>query len=166
MDNRSPVIEPWYRQFWPWFLMFLPGCAVVASFISLAIAMHHSDSPLRDSYSKQGFAIEPIAAADAEAKLRKLSAALTIAGDGAIDLALRGQLTQRSPTLTLEFIHPLDTQHDKTIALIIDSTGHYRGHLPAVLDGRWLIELREPGQHWRLRGSIDLQAQRELQLAL
>ncbi|HSB95342.1 MAG TPA: FixH family protein [Spongiibacteraceae bacterium] len=166
MDNRAPAIEPWHRQFWPWFLILLPSCAVVASFISLAIAMHHSDSPLRDNYSKQGFAIEPIAGADADARLRKLSAALVIASDGAIDLVLRGQLTQRSTTLTLEFIHPLDTQHDKTIALIVDSTGHYRGQLPPALDGRWLIELREPGQHWRLRGSLDLQPHRELQLAL
>jgi len=167
MDNRSPVIEaPWYRQFWPWFLVLLPSCAVVASFILLGTAIRYSDSPLHDTYSKHGFAIERVAAADIEAAQRKLSAALHIAIDGDIDLALRGQVTQPSTTLTLEFIHPLDTQHDSSITLTRDDAGHYRGHLPTALGGRWLIELREPGQNWRLRNSIELQPQRELQLAL
>jgi uncharacterized protein len=167
MDNRSLVLEaPWYRQFWPWFLIVLPSCAVIACFFSLAIAMRNSDSPLRDSYSKQGFAIEPIATADREAKQQKLSAELSIAGSGAIELILRGQIAQRPATLALEFIHPLDTRHDRSIALNVDSAGHYRGQLPPTLDGRWSIELYQPGQPWRLRGTIDRQPQRDLQLAL
>jgi FixH len=35
--------EPWYRQFWPWFLIALPGSVVIASFVTLYIA---SSEPL------------------------------------------------------------------------------------------------------------------------
>ena len=30
---------PWYRQFWPWFIIALPTSAVIASFISLWLAV-------------------------------------------------------------------------------------------------------------------------------
>jgi len=31
--------EPWYRQFWPWFIIALPASAVIASFITLWLAV-------------------------------------------------------------------------------------------------------------------------------
>ena len=30
--------SPWYRQFWPWFVMALPAAAVAASFVTLYLA--------------------------------------------------------------------------------------------------------------------------------
>ena len=40
--NKGPVpepIEPWYRQFWPWFIIALPASAVIASFVTLWLAV-------------------------------------------------------------------------------------------------------------------------------
>ncbi|MCW8926282.1 MAG: FixH family protein [Xanthomonadales bacterium] len=37
-DNR-----PWYRQFWPWFIIALPASAVVAGLLTLWIAMSNPD---------------------------------------------------------------------------------------------------------------------------
>ena len=34
---------PWYRQFWPWFIIALPAAAVIASFITLWLAISHPD---------------------------------------------------------------------------------------------------------------------------
>jgi hypothetical protein len=34
---------PWYRQFWPWFIIALPACAVIASFITLWLAISRPD---------------------------------------------------------------------------------------------------------------------------
>jgi len=34
---------PWYRQFWPWFIIALPTAAVIASFVSLWLAISHPD---------------------------------------------------------------------------------------------------------------------------
>jgi hypothetical protein len=34
---------PWYRQFWPWFIIALPASAVVASFITLWLAISNPD---------------------------------------------------------------------------------------------------------------------------
>jgi hypothetical protein len=34
---------PWHRQFWPWFLIALPACALIASSITCVIALRHAD---------------------------------------------------------------------------------------------------------------------------
>lgn len=38
--------KPWYRQFWPWFLIALPLTSVVASFATLWIAVTNADEVL------------------------------------------------------------------------------------------------------------------------
>ena len=35
---------PWYKQFWPWFIIALPATAVIASFITLWIAISNPDT--------------------------------------------------------------------------------------------------------------------------
>ena len=35
--------QPWYRQFWPWFIIALPASAVVAGLLTLWIAMSNPD---------------------------------------------------------------------------------------------------------------------------
>lgn len=34
---------PWFRQFWPWFIIALPASAVIASFVSLWLAVSNPD---------------------------------------------------------------------------------------------------------------------------
>ncbi|MFT7320700.1 FixH family protein, partial [Congregibacter sp.] len=34
--------EPWYQQFWPWFLIALPGSVVIAGLSTLYIANRYS----------------------------------------------------------------------------------------------------------------------------
>ena len=36
-------IEPWYKQFWPWFIIALPASVVVASFFTLYLAISNPD---------------------------------------------------------------------------------------------------------------------------
>ena len=36
-------IQPWYKQFWPWFLITLPGIVVIASMITIYIAVTNPD---------------------------------------------------------------------------------------------------------------------------
>jgi len=39
---------PWYKQFWPWFIIALPTSAVIASFISLWLAISNPDQLVVD----------------------------------------------------------------------------------------------------------------------
>ena len=51
MSNQNPKNTtlapgqepPWYRQFWPWFIIALPASAVIASFYTLWLAVSNPD---------------------------------------------------------------------------------------------------------------------------
>ena len=50
MSRRIPPedTQPWYRQFWPWFLISLPASVVVAGLSTLYIANRHADDLVVD----------------------------------------------------------------------------------------------------------------------
>lgn len=46
MQNPQAVNDqnlPWYKQFWPWFIIALPASVVVASFFTLWLAISNPD---------------------------------------------------------------------------------------------------------------------------
>jgi len=36
-------LMPWYRNFWPWFIIALLSCAILASLASAYLAVHTND---------------------------------------------------------------------------------------------------------------------------
>jgi len=43
------VALPWYRHFWPWFIIAMLASAVTGSFVSLYFALHTNDVVLEHS---------------------------------------------------------------------------------------------------------------------
>lgn len=41
IQNDSDT-KPWYKQFWPWFLISLPGSVVIASMFTISIAVENA----------------------------------------------------------------------------------------------------------------------------
>jgi len=41
--QAAEQVLPWYKQFWPWFIIAPPTAAVIGSFISLWLAGSHPD---------------------------------------------------------------------------------------------------------------------------
>jgi uncharacterized protein len=159
MPMHNAPIEPHaYRQFWPWFLFGLPGLVVIASFITLGIALRHSDSPVRDSYVKHGLAIERTQTRDHAAVQQHLRALLSVdAASGQIMVTLRGQLHTTPDLITMQFIHPFDAMRDFSSALRRDADGVYRSIAAQKFSGRWTVELAGPASdRWQLRSDINL----------
>ena len=48
---------PWYKQFWPWFLITFPAIAVIAGIITIILAVKSDDGLVKDDYYKAGLAI-------------------------------------------------------------------------------------------------------------
>jgi len=51
MSTVSSPPAPWYRHFWPWFLIAMLSSAVIGSFVSLYFAVHTSDVVLEHADS-------------------------------------------------------------------------------------------------------------------
>ena len=51
--ETESVEPPWYRQFWPWFIIALPASAVIAGFITLYLAITRPDYVVIDDQEYQ-----------------------------------------------------------------------------------------------------------------
>lgn len=156
---------PWYRQFWPWFLIVLPGAVVVASFVTLGIAIRHADSEVHDPVVKDGLAISAQRATQAESPWRHVEAVLQLQGN-TVQVEIHGSLHAVPERLTLLFIHPFEDSRDFRVDLQSAGPLQYRGTLPPDLHGRWHIELSQPeaDDYWQLRADIELPATQTVHL--
>lgn len=149
--------RPWYRQFWPWFIMALPASAVVAGLTTVAIAVRNQDSVVRDDWYKEGKAINQDLARDARATALGVTASVTV-DDLTGDVGIRLQQAPGAaepPQLSLYFQHPTKAEADQQLVLARKG-GSYRGQLPRGLHGRFHVELGTP--EWRLLGTREFPA--------
>ena len=144
--------KPWYRQFWPWFLIALPAAIVVAGINMVFIAHEGADDLVVDEYYKDGLAINRKLEKRERAERLGISARLSISGND-ITVTTAGPVTASQLKLTLS--HPLESDLDFEIFVVQSVPGEYRGSLPATVAPRWHWALRLPGDEgWRLDGTV------------
>ncbi len=165
MSNERQSPTPWYRQFWPWFLIALPACVVVASLVTVYIAVDNADSLVDDNYYKEGLAINEQRALDRAAAAMDLEAKVTfdgLTGEVVVDLAGGAQ---KPGNLQLLLSHPLNAELDRTLELVFLGQGRYRADVSGLPPHRYYLRLMPaPDPAWRLDGEIDLDAARKARL--
>lgn len=146
----SHADKPWYRQFWPWFIMALPASAVIAGLSTVYIAFKNQDSVVRDDWYQDGKSINLDMARETRAHALGISAELVLdALTGDVRLALHGNPPLLLPaSLRLVFSHVTRADLDQAITLQRRNDGQYHGTLGRMLRGRFDIELS--GNDWRL----------------
>ena len=144
---------PWYRQFWPWFLITLPASVVVAGLSTWYIADRHADDLVVDDYYKNGLAINRQLEKKQRAADQHISAQLTFNG-GAVSARVDGPVT--ADELQLLMSHPLEADRDFPVKLAMIAPGIYQAPLPADVAPRWHWTLSlEQVDGWRLDGIIE-----------
>ena len=135
---------PWYRQFWPWFVMAPPIAAMAGGFLTLWLAVQHADSVLPDRLSRIGLAVKPDHAIGASGALLTLRPQ-----DHSLHLKVEGD-TSTTP-LTLRWIHPTLPERDQIAVMRPMAPGTYEASFPNVLNEAWLLRL-ESTSGWVLEG--------------
>lgn len=156
ISQRGPLredTEPWYRQFWPWFLIALPGSVVIAALTTVYIANRHADDLVVDDYYKSGLAINRRIEKQQAAADQNLSAKIMILGDF-IEVRLNAKTTP--PALQLRLSHPLEADRDFTLLLKRTTAGAFQAALPVTLGANWHWSLLDEDETWRLNGSLTL----------
>jgi hypothetical protein len=46
-NEQTPHVRPWYRQFWPWFLIAIPLAGVIMASITATFAYRYADVEVR-----------------------------------------------------------------------------------------------------------------------
>ena len=151
-DNQ----RPWYRQLWPWILIAIPGSSVVGGVFMIYLAMTGPNHLVKDSYYKDGMAINRQLDRDLLASKLGVEASVEFdVMDGATLVTLQGV---NEYALEVELFHPTDRYRDLKATLfrkngVIDT---FHGSFDAPLEGRWYIEIRDLDNKWRLRGQVTL----------
>ena len=148
--------KPWYRQFWPWFIISLPAASVVGGLTTVWISLQTTDSLVLQSEDGVRNASDRRMAAERFATEAGLAALVDIdAATGVVAATMRsGDLHDVPPTLDFELSHPAFAERDHLITLRkaqpdADGNPVWVGHLVQVPSGRFYAVLRS-GDTWRL----------------
>ncbi|MBF8221784.1 FixH family protein [Halomonas sp. 328] len=151
MESQS--VSPWYKQFWPWFLLIILGASMISSTTFLVLSIRTADGMVQEDYYEHGRSINMVVAKQQRAAELGLEGQLQVdrlSGDVTLDLAGESQ----PEALVLRLIFPTQDGRDQELTLHHQRDGRYVGQAPSQLQYRWYLQLQpavEPPE-WRLLG--------------
>lgn len=164
MQEESNSTPPWYRQFWPWFIIALPATVVVAGFTTLYIALQNPHSMVDDAYYEEGLAINQSLEQDNQASLLGMSAQVFFDPESfTVRVNLDG--TDMPESLELRLMHPISDQFDQQLELQSNEAGIYTGQYSETTQTNYYIRVTPPSAVWRLNGEVDFRFGRQVLLS-
>lgn len=161
MTNTTTPPPPWYKQFWPWFLIFFPAAAVIAGIATIIIAIKTDDGLVNDNYYKAGLAINQTL--ERKQKAQELNLKANASWDTltqTITLELNGKLSTLPPRLSMQLAHATRANQDQSVTLFLSpDKKSYTGRANPIKKGNWNIILEPEEQNWRINGRVTLPRQ-------
>jgi hypothetical protein len=137
-------IKPWYKQFWPWFLICIPVSSFIVGGIVISFATDGTNSLVVDDYYKEGKSINARLDKVEAARALNISTQLKIS-DELISVEFLTGAPESKEALRLDFFHV--TQ---------DASGIYRAEASASIKGKWRLRLTPLDEHWKVQKTITL----------
>lgn len=148
--------KPWYRQFWPWFLIAIPGSSVVMGVIMINLAMSGKDSLVRQDWYKDGMAINQRMDKQNRARELGIQANLTLdKHSGDLFLETRNLDIQLDNQLALNLIHPTLEGKDRKLQLYLTPDNRFYAKLDFQPQGFYYLLLSPPSGEWEIESSVN-----------
>jgi len=152
--GKNPPVKPWYKHRWPWFIMLGPVAVMIATAVTVWLAVQQPDAMVVDDYYKQGKAINQ------DLRRDRMATSLKLALDARFD-AQAGMLSGRllsfgQPMLApfrIHLAHPTQPQKDVTLGVRPDDYGNFTVNAKGLEPTHWQVVVEGEGREWRLARS-------------
>lgn len=146
--------EPWYKQFWPWVLIGLPGSVVIACIVTIVIAVKTQDGLVVDDYYKQGLAINQSLERDQNATGLGMSAMLRLSPEAnLLDLQILGNA--KPGPVKLQLLYATLPNLDQSVDLDYTGNTMLQAEIDPLKAGKWYLQLESGDGNWRIVGKIN-----------
>ncbi|MFM2657357.1 FixH family protein [Vibrio owensii] len=152
------MVKPWYKQFWPWFLIILPLTVVVWTIVTVVVFANNSVSLVAEDYYKKGKGINIDISKMNVARDLGLNATVSSDDNTVVISFNKGELPH-FPALTATFTHRTLPDRDFTKLLTADAAGNYRLTPESSIQGPWFVELEPHNKEWMIQGRVEFPAQ-------
>ncbi len=117
--------RPWYRQFWPWFLITIVMIGVVASSIAATLAIRNPPHMVTGDYAPLGKVLVDTHVRYDRARALGISGRLDWQGDRLVVVIEAIDPAAMDDRLLLTIQHPADATLDRRLVLIRADAGRY-----------------------------------------
>ncbi|MBD0785680.1 FixH family protein [Vibrio sp. Y2-5] len=147
------MVKPWYKQFWPWFLIILPLTVVVWTIVTVIVFSNNSVSLVTEDYYKKGKGINVDLSKIHIAKDLGLNATVSSQGNEIIIQFNKGKL-DHYPAIQAMFAHRTLADRDFSQLITADAKGNYKITRDEEMQGPWFIELTPHNGEWLVQGRV------------
>ncbi|MCF6436181.1 MULTISPECIES: FixH family protein [Pseudoalteromonas] len=155
---------PWYKNFWPWFLMFFPLATIVACVVLVVVAVGNGPDMVVDDYYKKGKAINLELTKFNKAKALYLHGELQVDNDYIKFVFTKGDHS-KVQALKASFYHRTIKAHDFNINLLPNANGEFTAILEQIQQGAYTVFLEPMDGSWKLKENIQLPTQEILKIS-
>jgi hypothetical protein len=148
-------IKPWYKQFWPWFLICIPLSSFIVGGFVVSFATDGTNSLVVDDYYKEGKSINARLDKIEKAKELNIQTQLNVS-DGLITLVFLSGAPQSREALKLDFFHVTQEAKDFYVLLSADANGIYRASTDKPTSGKWRLRLTPLDETWKVQKKLIL----------
>ena len=142
LSSASPQLTTrWQQEPLAWLVFGLPAVVVVASFVTLGIALNSADGLVVDDYYKQGLAINKVLLRQDYATAASLTFLPALSVDSDLSLHFVAHAGFSYPDqLDVQVTHATRSDIDRQLQLRHGGNGVYVGHLEPLEAGPWYID--------------------------
>ncbi|MCC5855044.1 MAG: FixH family protein [Idiomarina sp.] len=154
--SRNPAnTGPWYKHFWPWYLVFMKFAVISACIATGVLIYKNPVSMVVDDYYNEGRTINLQLTRVARAEELGLSFYADISSDQVVFEFRTGEPADRS-ALLVNFYHPTLSSKDFELRVPHSQDGQYRQMMPREISGHWRIDIEPFDREWRVSQNVFL----------
>jgi hypothetical protein len=144
---------PWYKNFWPWFLIAFPLAAIVGCITLIFTAVGNGPDMVIDDYYKEGKAINLELSKFDKAKALYLHGDLNVSDERVSFKFTKGDASNVH-ALKLSFYHRTIKAHDFSATLTPNANQEFTALLDSYTPGAYSVFIEPIDSSWKLKENL------------